>query len=444
MWNRISGAISGSDTKLVRYYLEQEPEILFEQNYQNETLLHFAARDADAETILELLRRGARADNADDFGWTPLHEACRSRNEAAAALFIKTGIDLNLRTSRQETPLHVAARNNAHTIMARLLEAGARCEPANKDGETPLHLAARKGYIRAVEVLIAAGANLRARNHLGLTALHMTAAKGHFRCAALLLKNKANHHQLDDSGKNFLEIADLCGNDLFSRHARVLIEELERNEKNDAQYKEPDDTESDSEAQQKPALADFYTDLAAHSTGRFQKTCNLIVNDLISGHSSNNYSGGLLVTLENALWFLVLPFLLFVLWKGFASGALPSAIHINFNAGSIADAEFLQTLINTLLVVVGSSLLITSENEAASAFHFVRNLRETVHFRVIHLLLIEVFHIGNFVVDAAFFAEFGVFWGWFFILYLASYLIWWVNTHTIAGETANSEACLTV
>lgn len=324
MWDKITGAIAGSDADLVRFYLDQEPDMLFEQNYQNETLLHHAARSADAETISELLSRGARADNADEFGWTPLHEACRSRNEAAVAIFIMNGIDVNLRTFQKETPLHIAARNNAHAIMARLIEAGAKTEFANKEGNTPLHIAAKKGYYRAIEVLIAGGSNLRARNLLGMTALHMTAMKGHFRCAAVLLNHKASPHQLDDNGKSFLDIAEMCSKDLFAMHARALTRELEK-QAGDAEADEVTEHKNAS-IKPKPAMADFYNDLSQQTKSRLQKTCTLVVNDLISGHSSHNYSNKSMETIENALWFLVYPFLLFVLWKGFADGILPAAI----------------------------------------------------------------------------------------------------------------------
>jgi len=437
MWNKISGAIEGSDAELVRFYLDQEPDILFEQNYQNETLLHYAARSADAETISELLTRGARADNADEFGWTPMHEACRSRNEAAAAAFILTGIDVNLRTTRKETPLHIAARHNAHAIIARLIEAGAKTEAANKDGDTPLHVAARKGHTKAIEVLIAAGSNLRTRNLLGMTALHMTAIAGHFGSAAVLLNNQANPHQLDDNGKSFLEVADMFGKDLFAMHARALTREIE--EDNDS-FENVAPKGQNPGLKPKPAMADFYNDLSQQSTSRLQKTCTMVVNDMISGHSSHSYHSGTMEAIENALWFLVYPFLLFVLWKGFAEGVLPAAIKTNFGIGSLAGPEFMQTLVNTLLVIIASSLLITSENDSMSTLHFLKDMRETVHFRVTHLLLLEVFYIGKLIVDAAFFTEFVMFWGWFLILYVASYLVWWLNTHTLPPVHTDAES----
>ncbi|MBU1109601.1 MAG: ankyrin repeat domain-containing protein [Candidatus Riflebacteria bacterium] len=436
MWDRITSAIEGSDSKLLRFYLEQEPELIYEQNYHEETLLHHAAKNGDPTTIAELLKCGARADTPDDFGWTPMHEACKSRNEAAVALFIESGISLNLETNRQETPLHIAARHNACAIMARLLEVGAHPDVINKNGNTPLHLAAQKGFARAAEILLTAGANTRIRNVLGLTALHMTAIKGHFRCADALLINQANPHQLDDSGKTFLDIAEVCGKQEYINYIKVLLEELEK--QNRAAIPGKVDT-----LVKKPALTDFYDNQALQPKNQFASCCKRIVNDLISGHGSHSYSSTLARGLESTLWFVVFPLLMFLLWKGFATGALPSIIALNLSVGNLVSAEFMQAFANSLIVFIGSFLMVTTESESISPLHFFKDLREAVHFRVAHLLLIELFFYDKMNVNAAIVKDFAIFWAWFVMLYVLSYLIWWASVHTdtatATGET--SEIC---
>ncbi len=74
---------------------------------------------------LKLVHCGARADTGDEAGWTPLHEACNSNNEAAVEIFISTGVNLDLTTRKFETALHIATRRNHTGIVARLLAAGA-------------------------------------------------------------------------------------------------------------------------------------------------------------------------------------------------------------------------------------------------------------------------------------------------------------------------------
>ena len=431
MWDRLTSAIKGSDAKLVRFYLEQEPDLVYELNYHEETLLHHAAKSGDPTTITELLTCGAKADAPDEFGWTPMHEACKSKNEAAVALFIQSGINLNLRTSKQETPLHIATRHNACSIMARLLEAGASVDAANQNGNTSLHLAAQRGFAQAVEVLMAAGACLRARNALGLTALHMTAIKGHFHCADILLSNHANPNQLDDSGKSFLDIAEVCGRLIYLKHVRILLEELEKEE----QPAKPEEVDA---IVKKPALTDFYNDAALQPTNQFKTSCVRIVNDLFTGHGSHSYSGTLSKGLESMLWFVVFPFLLFILWKGFATGALPAIITLNLSFGNLASPEFMQAFANSMLVFIASFLMVTTETESISILHFFKDLREAVHFRVVHLILIELFCYNKIAFTTTLVKDFAIFWVWFVMLYVLSYLIWWSNTHT-ATTTANSD-----
>ena len=158
MWERILSAIEVSDNELVNFYLNTEAALVYEQNARSETLLHYAARYSDAGTINEFLIRGARPDVADDFGWTPLHEACRSGNEDAVSLFIKTGINLNFVNQRHESPLHVAARHNFPRITARLVEAGAERIAERRRQHTA---AARpvNGHVGIVDVLLTAGAD---------------------------------------------------------------------------------------------------------------------------------------------------------------------------------------------------------------------------------------------------------------------------------------------
>lgn len=436
MWDNISGAIRGSDAQLVRFYLTREPELIYEQNYHEETLLHHAARQADAETILEILKSGAKPDCADEFGWTPLHEACRSNNEAAAALFIKTGMNVNLLNSRRETPLHVAARKNASAIVARLLEAGAKIDAANKSGNTPLHLAAQKGHGKTLQLLINAGADLRRRNEIGLTALHMAATKGNFQCADILLKNRANPLQLDDLGRTFLEVADLCGNQLFISHCRKTILQL-------AETAEEQEQEPCKSKKEKPVLANYYNDSCLHSNNQLQKTCNLVVNDLISGQSSHNYAGNLIEYLENTLWFVVYPFLIFLLWKGFYSGTIPALVNINLSLGSLMNTETVRALTNTIILLLVSDLLVSTETETLSPLHFVRDLRSGVHFRVAHLLFLEAFFVDKLTIESIFFQQFATFWFFYIIIYAGSYLAWWLSTHVASRhrEEAATEIC---
>lgn len=423
MWKKIVSAIEDSDANLVNFYLVQNPGIVYEQNYQDETLLHFAAQNADLPTILELINMGARADTPDDFGWTPLHESCNTGNEAAVSLFIKTDIDLNQKTKKEETPLHLASRHNFHSILARLLNAGAKVDIKNKTGNTPLHIAARYGNAKSVEVLLAAGANVRACNLEGSTPLHLTATHGHTKCADLLLANHSDSEQLDSSGRNFMNIAEIFGHDKFLNLLRTKFPKLKESSTTKATQKMPAIVE-------KLSLENYFCD-EQFSTSKCQSKTSIesIFRSLIFGKGSHKGYRNVLRVFETILWFVVFPLLLFILWEGFAKNILPPIISLDLTNVNPVNAQFLQTFANFLVVFVFSYLLVATEIESFSILYFFKDLREAVPFRVLHYALIEFHFYQQLVYNQEFFNKFAIFWLWFATLYSVSYMIWWANIH---------------
>lgn len=429
MWESIIGAIEGSDSQLVKFYLLQDPNLVYEQNYQNETLLHFAAKIGDPLTVNELISRGARADIPDAFGWTPLHEAVNSGREDIVALFITTGISLNPKTSKQETPLHSAARKNYHAIMARLLDGCAHKNPANKFGNTPLHLAAQFGFTRSVEVLLAAGANVNARNLEGSSPLHLAAIRGHTKCADLLLRNKANPEQLDKSNRTFFDIAEIFGNRLFIEFLLATIAEVKELNSTDGKI-------ANEVLQCKSSLSEYFTDEHPGLLIKKEKDKVYIENffrDFIFG-SGTGRSSQLAKGIGVLLWFVIFPLLLFILWHGFSSNALSPIINIDLPAYNEIYTNFIQTAINTLIVIMISYLFVSTDKAAISQLHFFKNLRESVPFRILHLAMLETYFFRNLVFNPEMARHFFIFWAWFFALYSFSFLIWWADTHYSESE----------
>jgi len=102
------------------------------------TLLFSACKVGDVDSIRKAVSQGARVDQPDDLGNTPLHYSANAG--------------------------HLEAVNE-------LLKAfGAPVNVANSAGDTPLHKAAARGHAEVVKALLAAGADFTAVNALGQTA----------------------------------------------------------------------------------------------------------------------------------------------------------------------------------------------------------------------------------------------------------------------------------
>ncbi|MDD3148514.1 MAG: ankyrin repeat domain-containing protein, partial [Candidatus Riflebacteria bacterium] len=364
---------------------------------------------------------GARADVSDDFGWTPMHEACRHGNEKAVAMFIKSGINLNFKSSQGETPLHIAAKQNFPGIIARLTAAGADKNAVCSNGNTPLHLAVKNGQTAVVQTLLAAGAKADTFNSEGYAPLHVAARYGRSICADLLLScvDRTLH---DKSGKTFLEIARIFGNDTFVTLMNAKLFSGPASKSLEAAIREPT-------KQQVHILPEMGTyelpDFFGNDRGNLLKA----LRGFIFGKPSASHHEYLFGILDAMLWFAVFPLLMFIVWHGFSSGMIPAIIQLKNSAGIVVTGTMLQTGLNWLIIFVISCLLIESEEPGSSSLHFIRNMRNAVLFRVVHYAIIAVYFCRNMLVYTSFWNDFAMAWFWFMVLYTISYYFWWLDHH---------------
>ena len=89
------------------------------------TLLHWAVRWDDPESVDLLLGAGADADAANAYGVTPLSLACINRSAPLVSRLLAAGADPNAATSMGETTLMTCARTGNADAVAALLEHGA-------------------------------------------------------------------------------------------------------------------------------------------------------------------------------------------------------------------------------------------------------------------------------------------------------------------------------
>src|SRR5215470_18366939 len=88
-----------------------------------------AVIDDDSVAVAEGLAKGRDPNDADQYGWIPLHRA---------------------------------AANDSAQVAKLLLQAGSSLTATGTDGWTPLHLAAVSGSSEVVKILVAAGADINA------------------------------------------------------------------------------------------------------------------------------------------------------------------------------------------------------------------------------------------------------------------------------------------
>jgi cytohesin len=137
--------------------------------------IHEAAKNGDLVKLKELLDKDPSLIYVqDEQGKTPLHWATgRYQSEAMKLMLDTYHADVNVRNKNQGTPLHVAASQANPEGVKILIEHKADIEARTKDGATPLHIAALKGkkagHIETVRILLEHGANPNAQDNMGGT-----------------------------------------------------------------------------------------------------------------------------------------------------------------------------------------------------------------------------------------------------------------------------------
>ena len=185
--SRLAEAARAQDQKAVRALAAQKADVN-SRSTDGSTALLWMAHWNDAETADLLLRSGAEPNTPNDFGMTPLSEACTNGNSALVRLLLKSGANPNTAIATGETPLMTCAKSGSADAVRLLVEYGAAVnakEPTQN--QTALMWAAAERHPDVVKALIEAHADLKANSKQGFTALHFAARVGDLETVKLLL-----------------------------------------------------------------------------------------------------------------------------------------------------------------------------------------------------------------------------------------------------------------
>jgi ankyrin repeat protein len=124
-------------------------------------------------------------------GASPLVDAVKSGDKAAALALLAQRVDVNLPEPDGTTALHWAIHQNDLDLADRLIRAGAKANVKNDYGATPMSEAAITGNAEIIEALLKAGADVDSPNADGQTALMVVARTSRVDAAQALLRRGA-------------------------------------------------------------------------------------------------------------------------------------------------------------------------------------------------------------------------------------------------------------
>jgi ankyrin repeat protein len=123
---------------------------------------------------------------------SPLIDAVKSGDSAAAVALLARGADVNAPETDGTTALHWAVHHGDLDLVRRLIRAGAKVNARNEYGATPMSEAAVVADPAMLEALLAGGADVESPNADGQTVLMVVARTSQVEAARVLLKRGAN------------------------------------------------------------------------------------------------------------------------------------------------------------------------------------------------------------------------------------------------------------
>jgi hypothetical protein len=121
----LSIAAGRGDEKMTKLLLDAGANVNARSATLNDTALARGAQNGNGPTIRVLLAAGARVDDRDGSGWTPLFNAALNGDPEIVEALLSAGADVNARSSNGWTSLKEAQMRGYENVVQRLKVAGA-------------------------------------------------------------------------------------------------------------------------------------------------------------------------------------------------------------------------------------------------------------------------------------------------------------------------------
>ena len=213
---RLVSAVRSRDKEAVRTLVKQRVDVNALQG-DGTTALSWAAHWNDLDVADLLIGAGANANLANEYGVTPLWEACNNASAAMVEKLLKAGANPNAILRAGETALMRCARTGNPDAVKSLLAAGADVnakEPTR--GQTSLMWALEESHPAVAAIFIERGADVHAKSKAGFTPLSFAARRGDLASARLMLEKGADPNEAAPGGLNALLMATDSGREEFA------------------------------------------------------------------------------------------------------------------------------------------------------------------------------------------------------------------------------------
>ena len=167
--------------------------------------IHQSVLDSDYASFNTHAEIRDNINEADIFGWTPLHLAAFLGLEEFVSRLVEAGSDARAKDCVGNMPIDLAGSEGYTKIVGFLVPITFVSEESRQEA---LLNAAERGNLELVEALIKSGTDIECKDYRGRTPLILAVWQGHYTTSVYLLDHGANIHVQDDYGNSPLKIVD--------------------------------------------------------------------------------------------------------------------------------------------------------------------------------------------------------------------------------------------
>jgi len=172
------------------------------------TALAWASQRNDPYAVEQLLRYGADPNIYNKFGRGPLHLAAEHQSVECMDLLVKHNAEINCADQWGLTPLLDACWDyDLPSALYPVMLPGTNVDVSAKSGRNALAYAATRDHLAIAKYLVACGASMNLRDKHGYSAIFVAIIYKSHKVLALLLENGAVYTQNDNNGNSILHMA---------------------------------------------------------------------------------------------------------------------------------------------------------------------------------------------------------------------------------------------
>ncbi|EAX97116.1 ankyrin repeat protein, putative [Trichomonas vaginalis G3] len=204
-------AVRKGQHNVLKHIIENTKDFDIDIQIDGVSLLFEAVKCMNPDAVQIILQYNPLVEHPNEFGKTPLMEACTTDDDLSAGLLIDAGANINARENKGNTPLHHSCISKGNKTGKLLLERGADMEIINSDGIPPLIAATMKKNAEMVRNLLLFNSNVNVMDAFGNSALIHAAQMNCPEIVEVLISFHADTTIINRNGNDALAAARKSG-----------------------------------------------------------------------------------------------------------------------------------------------------------------------------------------------------------------------------------------